>query len=221
MKILYLESKRKPEAGDYPDFSKLPKRIGLLYTIQFRDTALDVKNRLEQLGKKVFMARGARGKHEGQVLGCDAGAAIYIIEDVDCFLFISSGKWHAERIALSLTKDRPFFVLTSEGLEKIDSSALKKSRETALKKFILADRIGLIVSTKPGQENLKNAQELMARLEQEGKQAFLFISDMINPSEFENFKIGFWINTACPGLAFDFPNMLNIAEVYKYLNKSL
>ena len=160
----------------------------------------------------MFLVAGLRARHKGQVLGCDAGAAIYIMDKVDCFLFLSSGKWHAERIALSLPKEKPFFMLTGKGLEDISYSSLKKSRQGALNKFYFAERVGILVSTKAGQEMLDNALILKEKIEGMGKKAFIFISDMINPSEFENFKMQCWINTACPGLSFDFPAMLNYEE---------
>jgi len=215
MKTLYIEAGKKDLGIDLSnhDFSKLPKRVGLIYTIQFRPFIEDLQNALRKAGKKVFLSKGFRGEHPGQVLGCDAGAAIYIIDKVDCFLFLSSGKWHAQRIALSLPKSKPFYIINAEGVEMIDSEKLKKARTVLQKKFYFSERFGIIVSAKPGQENLKSAMSLKKDLEKSGKSAEIFISDMINPLEFENFKVDMWINTACPGLAFDFPNMINLEEL--------
>jgi len=214
MKIMYLESKKKNLDFDISnlDFSMLPKKVGIVYTIQFRPFIAPLKKALQDSGRKVFMGKGFRGKYEGQVLGCDAGAAIYIIDKVDCFLFLSSGKWHAERTMLSLPKEKPFFILTAKGIEEVRSD-LKEQRKKMLSKFYFSERIGILVSTKAGQESMKNAIDAKDRMEKMGKKAFLFISDMINPLEFENFKIDFWINTACPGLAFDFPKMINYEEL--------
>lgn len=213
MKTLYLEAKKKNLDLPSIDYSKLPKKVGLLYTIQFKPFIPEIKKELEKAGKKVFLGKGNRAKYEGQVLGCDAGAAIYNIDKVDCFVFVSSGKWHAKRIILSLPKQKPFFMLSGNGLEEVTAEDLRKQREVLQKRFYLSERFGILVSTKPGQENLKAAKILKEKLEKNGKKAFIFVSDMINPSEFENFKINLWINTACPGLAFDFPNMINLEEL--------
>jgi len=213
MKTLYLEARKKSLDVPSYDFSKLPKRVGLLYTIQFKPFIDEIVNELKKQGKEVVFGQGSRAEHSGQVLGCDAGAAILIIDKVDCFLFVSSGKWHAKRIVLSLPKFKPFFMISGNGLESIDAEDLKKSRLAIQRKFYNANRFGILVSTKPGQENMKAALSLKEKLEKTGKQAFIFIADMINPSEFENFKIDLWINTACPGLAFDFPNMANLEEI--------
>jgi len=213
MKTLYLEARKKNLDLPTYDLSKLPKRVGLLYTIQFKPFISEIQAALEKAGKKVILGQGGRAKHEGQVLGCDAGAAIYTIGKVDCFLFVSSGKWHAKRIILSLPQKKPFFMLSGNGLEEINAEDLKNSRLALQKRFYFTQRFGILVSTKPGQENMKGAIALKEKLEKAGKKAFIFISDMINPSEFENFKIDLWINTACPGLAFDFKNMINIEEL--------
>ena len=217
MKTLYLEARKKTLDVPSHDFSKLPKRVGLLYTVQFKPFIDEIVNELKKQGKEVVFGQGGRAKHSGQVLGCDAGAAILIIDKVDCFLFVSSGKWHAKRIVLSLQNsshaEKPFFMLSGNGLEPIDAEDLKKSRLAIQRKFYNANRFGILVSTKPGQENMKAALSLKEKLEKAGKEAFIFIADMINPSEFENFKIDLWINTACPGLAFDFPNMANLEEI--------
>ncbi|MBU2522831.1 MAG: 2-(3-amino-3-carboxypropyl)histidine synthase subunit [Nanoarchaeota archaeon] len=213
MKTLYLEARKKNLDLPSYDFSKLPKKVGLLYTIQFKPFMQEIKDALEKEGKEVILGQGARAKHKGQVLGCDAGAAICIIDKVGCFLFVSSGKWHAKRIVLSLPKQKPFFMLSGNGLESIGAEDLKKSRLALQKKFYFAERFGILVSTKPGQENMKDAIVLKEKLERAGKKAFIFISDMIDSSEFENFKIDLWINTACPGLAFDFPNTINLEEI--------
>lgn len=213
MKTLYLEARKKNLDVPSYAFSKLPKRVGLLYTIQFKPFIDEIVNELKKQGKEVVFGQGGRAKHSGQVLGCDAGAAILIIDKVDCFLFVSSGRWHAKRIVLSLPKSKPFFMISGNGLESIDAEDLKKSRLAIQRKFYNADRFGILVSTKPGQENMKAALLLKEKLEKAGKKTFIFIADMINPSEFENFRIDLWINTACPGLAFDFPNMANLEEI--------
>ncbi len=218
MKVLYLEAKKKSLNLDFSklDFSILPKKIALLYSIQFKPFIKKLKKELECQGKKVYLAKGFRAKYKGQVLGCDAGAANSVINEVDSFLFLSSGKWHAKRVAMSLLKDKPFFMLTSKGLERIYSEDLKNSRKALLSKFYYNDEIGILISLKAGQENLELSFALKKELEKMGKKVYVFIADNINASEFENFGIKFWINSACPGLAFDFPNIINIGELYSF-----
>ena len=50
-----------------------------------------------------------------------------------------------------------------ENLEQ-EIEQLKIKRKTALMKFLNADKIGILVSTKPGQENMKQAQKIKEKL---------------------------------------------------------
>ena len=71
-------------------------------------------------------------------------------------------------------------------------------------KFLHADNIGILVSTKPGQNSYKKAVEIKEKLESKGKKCFIFVFDTLNSNEMENFPfIDFWINTACPRIADD------------------
>ena len=48
-----------------------------------------------------------------------------------------------------------------------------------------------------------------------GKAAFIFISDNIDITQFENFNISSWVNTACRGMSYDNPNIINYDEIPK------
>ena len=75
--------------------------------------------------------------------------------------------------------------------------------------FLKADKIGILVSTKPGQENLKKAEMLKKKLNKKGKEVYVFVCDDIDVNQFENFNIQSWVNTACPGLAKDNSKIIN------------
>ena len=77
-------------------------------------------------------------------------------------------------------------------------------------KYLNADKVGILISTKPGQQNLKKAIEFKKHLK--NKTSYLFIANNINPNEFENFGILSWVNTACPKLDFDLP-IINIRDL--------
>jgi len=78
-----------------------------------------------------------------------------------------------------------------------------------LMKFYSADNIGILVSTKPGQNNLKEAIELKKKLK---KNCYIFVSDMINEAELENFPfIQAWVNTACPRI--EGKNIVNAEDI--------
>ena len=100
-------------------------------------------------------------------------------------------------------------------ISKAEIDRLKAKKRTALIKFLGADNIGILVTTKPGQENLKQAEKLRDKLTKKGKQAYIFISNNIDIAQFENFNIQSWVNTACSGLAMDNVNIINISDLPK------
>ena len=69
-------------------------------------------------------------------------------------------------------------------------------------KFKSAKVIGVYVTTKPGQQQLKKAKELEEKYPD--KNFYYFVSDNLNIGEMENFPfVEMWINTACPRIGFD------------------
>ncbi len=77
-------------------------------------------------------------------------------------------------------------------------------------RFLNAEKVGILISTKPGQENLKKALSLRTKLKD--KKSYLFINNNIDLKEFENFGIDSWVNTACPRLDFD-SSVINIDDL--------
>ncbi|MCW1310066.1 MAG: diphthamide synthesis protein, partial [Candidatus Nanoarchaeia archaeon] len=80
----------------------------------------------------------------------------------------------------------------------------KRKNEENIRKFKNAKRIGILVSTKPGQENLKIALDIKKEIEKNNRKAFIFIFDTLIPEELMNFtEIDAWVNTACPRIGID------------------
>jgi 2-(3-amino-3-carboxypropyl)histidine synthase len=73
-----------------------------------------------------------------------------------------------------------------------------------LNKFSKAKTIGILISSKPGQENLKSAEVVKEQLEKKGKKVYMFYFDTLIPEELLNFpQIEAWVNTACPRISID------------------
>jgi 2-(3-amino-3-carboxypropyl)histidine synthase len=210
LKTLFIHS-RKEESIDKKEIdslaSKLPAKIGLISSIQYLHMLNSLSFELKKRGKKVFVA--------GQVLGCNAIEAEKIKGKVDAFLLLTSGKFHALPIALKTGKKvyvwHPNAVL--EAIDEGEIQNLKGKRKSALIKFLSANKIGILVSLKPGQERLNEAFKLKRDLEKKGKSAYILIADTINLQELENFSVESWVNTACPGIALHSANIINIDEI--------
>ena len=217
MKAIFIEARKKVEINEEKIriISKLlPLTVGLITTVQYTHLLNKVKNILEKNGRKVFISKGKLMKYPGQIIGCDIGAAKNIEKDVEAFLFIGSGEFHIEPLIL-LGKNVFVYSLEENKLKEIDKKEavnIANRKKAALMKVLAADCVGIIVSVKPGQQNLKSALLLKKKLEKIGKKTFVFITDNIRSEDLENFKCGAWINTSCQALNME-PKILNICDL--------
>ncbi|MBI4450440.1 diphthamide synthesis protein [Candidatus Woesearchaeota archaeon] len=209
MKTLFIHAKSNidvelPKAA----LAKLPANVGIVTNVQHLHKIKDAAAQLEAAGKKAIVA--------GQVLGCNAWNAVNIKGKVDCFLFVGSGVFHP--IQVELATGKPVFTWNPfsekfQRLPKEEIDSYHRRRKAALNKFLHADRVGIIVSTKAGQLNLRRALEL-AKQKPMGKSYYIFVCDELHMQELENFPdIQCWVNTACPRIADDSKHMLNIDEL--------
>jgi len=188
---------------DKSEISKLPKKLFLAYSIQYKHLAENIKKQLETNKIKIVNFQ--------QVLGCSKISN----KDNLPILLVSTGKFHAQNLFLQTPI---LYTLEENKIIKVDEKEIKKIRahkKTALIKFLKAEKIGILVSTKLGQDNLGKAIRLKENLEKKGKQAYIFVSNNIDINQFENFDIGAWVNTACPGLSMDSSSVINIDEIPK------
>jgi diphthamide biosynthesis enzyme Dph1/Dph2-like protein len=216
MKTLFIETKRKFKDSDIKLelLDELPgETISLAATIQYIDLIPKVKAYLESKNKKVIIKQGAY--HKGHVLGCNSSA---FDKSADTLLLLTDGKFHAINNAIQLQKE--IFVFTTNTLEKIEQreiDAHNKKTLTKQKKFLLADNIGLLVSSKHGQHK-KAIHNIREQIEKQDKRVYVFESNNINTSEFENFpQIQMWVNTACFGLARDDMKIINLVDILEFL----
>lgn len=180
----------------------LPAKLGVVTTIQH----------LHKLDETIAQLKAAvKG---GQVLGCNVDSAKQIADKVDAFLFIGSGEFHPVAIALGTEKKvfkwNPFTqqlsVVQDEEVEKY-----KKRRKASLVKFMSSDRIGVLVSTKHGQSRIDEALKLASKKD---KEYYVFAFDTLNILDLDNFPfIQCWVNTACPRIADEKPNIINLREL--------
>ena len=205
MKTLFIPAKINFEINPKKIQSlKLPKNIALAYSIQYKDVAEKIKQILSKKHKITSFI---------QVLGCSNPK---FSSNTEAVLLISSGRFHA--VSLALTSNVPVYILESDDLKKISENEiedLRKKKKSAYLKFLNSEKIGILISTKPGQENLKRAISLREKLKK--KNSYLFISNEINTKEFENFDVNSWVNTACPRMDLDSP-VINISDLENLSN---
>ena len=206
MKIMMVEGRYNGEIDlSNLDADVLPKKIGLATTVQFLDYVDGIKQFLQSKGKEIFVDK-MRQKYEGQLLGCDQGAAVKIKDDVDAFIYIGTGVFHPLGISLNVEKEVFCYDPLHAVMSKIDRKQVEKynaKRKGAYLKFLEANEIGFLVSLKPGQNNFKKAVEWKSKLK--GKNCYIFAFDTLDFNQVENFPfIECWVNTACNRILDDY-----------------
>ncbi len=181
------------------------KKIGLVASVQYVRKIDEVKKYLKKSGYEVFVGVGdGRIKHRGQVLGCNFSTAKNISKIVDCFAFLGTGKFHP--VGVRITTDKPVYILNphSNTVESVEEEADRfiRQRFGAIIKAEEANKFGIIVGTKIGQQREKLALALKKMIESAGKQAYMFYANNINPEDFY-YDVDVFVNTSCPRITYD------------------
>ena len=176
---------------------ELPRDIAIFYSSQYVELANQIKS---QLGKNIHAF--------AQTLGCSRPK---LNPKIKAILLVSDGEFHA--ISLAYKSNLHVFVLNTNKLTKISEEQIKKfsqKKKSSQVNFLSAKKVGVIISTKPGQQRLKQA--LTKKLKD--KEVYYFLSNNININEFENFPhIQAWINTACPRMDLNSNKIINIGDL--------
>jgi len=186
--------------------SMLPKRVGLLTTTQFRSWLPAVKEHLEKAGHEVKTGEpDRRVAYAGQLLGCDYHTATVIEKDVDGYLYIGTGDFHPLGVAILVGK--PIVIADPERGSARDLADAKdrilRQRHAAIARAQDAKLFGIIVSKKIGQARMELAGGLKALAEKHGREAQLFLMDLVSQDFLEGYRVDAWVNTACPRIAIE------------------
>jgi len=180
--------------------------ICLVTTAQYISSIEPARKFLQANGKKVFIGQPSTAKHPGQVLGCDYSAAKPFDRLVDCFLFMGTGRFHP--IGLATKVKKPVLVLdfelgTMENMHR-ERDMLERIRFAQVEKAKDLQRFGILVSNKPGQENLGTAEKAKQKLIKKGKSAWVLVMNEIRPENIMGMRLECLVNCACPRITEDF-----------------
>jgi 2-(3-amino-3-carboxypropyl)histidine synthase len=222
-KLFIHASVKDPITLDPKLITPLPKRLGVFTTIQFLKQMPRIKRELEAMGKEITIV--------GQTLGCRADAAQVVKTKVDAFIYIGSGQFHPTLVGMQV--DHPVFCYNPVAgkLFPIDQESIdrfKKKRHAALVKYLSAERVGILISTKAGQSDnrinspgralkMKGVQELLDRADKDNKTYYVFACETLNPQSLEDFPfIQCWVNTACSRIVDDKSDLCNLEDIRKF-----
>jgi len=191
-----------------PLLSKYDK-IGLATTVQHVQALAHAREILVRAGKTVVIGDAGRINYPGQVSGCDYSNVRSVANDVEAFLFIGGGRFHALGVALSTSKPTIIADPYEKRAYSIDEEAQKilKQRWACVEEAEHATTFGVLVGLKLGQKHLDDALKIKEIAEKNGKMAFLFAIREILPEALMEFPtVDAYVNTACPRISLDAPS---------------
>jgi len=224
MKIMFLPPRvRKPLKDNVKEalglILKKHRKIGLVTTSTYNKMLASVSDFLMETGKEPVTGEGYKPQGKGEILGCDVAAARSIAPKVEVFLYIGDGKFHPMDVYLKTKKQVFIFNPLLDNVYELDyddAQDYEKKRFMRLGKVKSAGKIGILVSTKIGQANLRKAMDLKRILEERGTDSYILVFDTLNPASLADFSgIDAFINTACPRIADDdFPKPVVNADIF-------
>jgi len=209
MKFIVIDGKYKKEVKLSSEaLTKLKKydKIAVYTTTQFNHKLPQVLEQLKKAGVSVTSSQPERTNAKFQILGCDMyHGNLKLEEDVDAYLYVGDGKFHPNAILFhdsdsGTDKEVVMYDPTTNKtqiLSRKDIQRVLDKEKANIKRFLMAERVGVIVTTKPGQEHFHYTKKLEAKYPK--KRFYSFVCDTVSFSEMENFPyVQAWINTACP-----------------------
>jgi len=208
--IIYIEAKTEASLKTFVE-KALPllepwKRIGLATTVQHVDMLGEAREQLLKAGKSVALGDAGRSLYAGQVTGCDYSNAHTIAKDVDAFLFIGGGRFHAIGVALATSKPTVVADPYERRAYSVDGSVQKiiRQRWTSIQKAKESERFGVIIGLKSGQRWLEKALQVRDNLAKAGKKTTLLALREVTPEALMEFpSLNAYVNTACPRISLD------------------
>jgi 2-(3-amino-3-carboxypropyl)histidine synthase len=177
-------------------------RVGLVTNVQHVHTLGSVNRCLTSAGLQSCIGSGdGRIKYPGQVLGCNFSSARAI--DVDEYLYIGGGAFHALGVALATGKRviaaDPFLHRTSIP----DAGLIMKQRYALITKALDARTFCVLAGTKTGQRRLDLALELAEQAIERGYEAYAVTINELTPWTLYQFPAEAYVNTGCPRVTID------------------
>jgi 2-(3-amino-3-carboxypropyl)histidine synthase len=183
-------------------------RVGLVTSVQHLETLKQVEQILIGAGKTVLIGNAGQLEYAGQVIGCNYSNAKTVADQVDAFLFIGGGMFHALGIALGTSKPTIIADPYENRAYSITDQAqrLLKQRFASIQEAVNARTFGVLVGLKPGQKHLDSALRVKVLAEKNGREAFVLAGRELTPEALQDFpSIDVYVNTACPRISLDTP----------------
>src|SRR3989344_3164645 len=189
------------------------KIIALYASVQFCNQLDVVKKQLEAAGIALVTSKADRTHVTSQVLGCDNyHSSLNLKAQADAYLYVGDGKFHPLALVYGqkdLSKDEVKEIICNDPIEKkfelldiLHIKTILKKYKGSLLKFLNATTVGVLITVKPGQEQMKPSFYLEKKFP--NKKFYYFLDNVVSFDQLENFPfVQVWVNTTCPRVGFD------------------
>lgn len=203
-RIVYVEARMPSDVGDVVERSigfLTKSRVAVCTTVQHSHMIDRVLGILRSHGiEAIAGGPSPRTRHRGQVLGCCYAAARVGAEES---LFIGTGRFHP----LGLSMATGMRVIAADpvtgSVEEIDAQDFLRWRYGIIARASDANRIGILISKKPGQRRCVTARRLSSLGRSKGKSMLDVYIDRIEPERILDLGLEAVVSTACPRIALD------------------
>jgi len=186
-------------------------KVGVVSNVQHLSSLENVKKSLEEIGKEVIIG--------GYILGCYFENAKKIEKDVECFLFIGSGSFHVRELKRFIKKPVYHFDPEKNEISKIKEDEKDEIRRIMkIEKLKDAKKIGILISTKPGQYyNTEKIENILKRMK---KEVYKIVADRITNEKLIGIDVDIFLNTACPRIEEDYfeKTIINISDFLNFFD---
>jgi len=206
--VIFVPARSKIPVGDTlkKAVGMLNEPVGVLAISQHLEQLDDVIEGLESMGIKTMLGEGDnRISHVGEILGCNYTSAISVSKEVNSYLLIASGTFHAMGVHLATGKKVVVLDPNLEEPREIDQVMDKvlRQRHAVIERADRARTFGIIIGEKVGQRRLRRARELRKLLRWKKKDAMLLMMDKFDPDKLRSLGFDAYVSTACPRIAVD------------------
>lgn len=178
------------------------KRIALISTAQYVHKLKDVAHWLKARGYEVEIEKGnERVYYPGQVLGCNYSAVKKT--RADAIVFIGDGLFHAIGAAIYTKKRVYAYDPLNKTFQEVNADNFIKKRYFTVSKCVGKDKVGIVVSSKPGQRRMGLAKRLRDEASKGGLKAQIIFLNNLRADELLNLPYDYYVNTACPRICYD------------------
>jgi 2-(3-amino-3-carboxypropyl)histidine synthase len=202
-----------PARSNVPVLDQLKKSVGMLQepvgvlaTSQHLAELDEVIEGLENMGIKTKVGEGdSRISHAGEILGCNYTSAQAVSKEINSYLLIGSGTFHALGVHLATGKKVVVLDPNLEEPKEIDQikDKILRQRHAVIERADKARVFGIIVGEKVGQRRMRRAKELRKLLRWKRKDASLILMDKFDPEKLRSLPFDAYVSTACPRIAID------------------